>query len=311
MPYMYKKIELFNSLGLLFKIFGNIGNVPLSLNTFKLEHRHLNKAQLSKEFSSFYFNQCKSQMINILASSDLIGNPNELISHFQSGLMDLLTLSGELSFSGFLRGLNSFFNHSVFGASNSMYKLFDSFKNGMNTMYLTEQKDRNLVSNLFMSTVKLGLLFPNLAASFASSTANSIRDAVQEPTSLRRKRPPRPFQTSSVLTVYSFADSVGQYVLSMVEQGKYFNEGIRSHLSINELVVVVTSKRVLLAVVEESRCKWQVLIAKITCIKLDGDKVVIYFVNDDLGFRQEKVELRGPCEEMKKLEVAVNSLRID
>jgi hypothetical protein len=308
---MYKKIELFNSLGILFKIFGNIGNVPLSFSTLKLEHRHLNKAQLSKEFSSFYFNQCKSQMINILASSDIIGNPNELITHFQSGLLDLLTFSGELSFSGFFRGLNSFFNHSVFGASNSMYKLFDSFKNGMNSMYLTEQKDKSLVSNLFMSTLKLGLLFPNLAASFASSTANSIRDAVQEPTRLRRKRPPRPFQTSSILTVYSFADSVGQYVLSVVEQGKYFNEGIKSHSTVGELVVVVTSRRVLCAVVEESRCTWHVLINRITCIRVDEQRLVIYFVTDELGFRQEKVELKGDVEELRKLESSVNSLRME
>lgn len=306
---MYKKIELYNSLGILFKIFGNIGNVPLSFNNLKLEHRHLNKMQLSKELSFFYFNQCKNQMMSILASSDIIGNPNELISHLSSGLVDLLTFSGELSFSGFFRGLNSFFNHSVFGASNSMYKLFDSFKNGMSSMYLAEQNDRSIVSNFFMSSIKLGLLFPNLAASFASATANTIRDAVQEPNHLRRKRPPRPFMNSSVLTVYSFADSVGQYVLSMVEYGKYFNEGIRYHLSVKDHVVVVTSKRVLFAMVEESRCKWQVLIAKITNIKADNETLTIFYVTDELSFRQEKVELRGPLEELKRLESGVNFLR--
>lgn len=309
MPYMYKSNEIVNSLGMIFIIFGNIGNVRLAFSPLKLEHRHLTISRLKHDLSSFYKNQCKSQIISILASSDVLGNPNELLTHLRVGLIDLLTFSGEFSAKGLLKGMTSFFNHSIFGASNSMYKLFESFKHGMNTMILNENQERSIVSNLFMSTVRMGLLLPNLAVSVASSTANNIRDAVQQPHFLKRKRPPRSFLASSVISIYSYSESVGQYVLSTVEMGKYLSEGIRFHITIDNSVIVVTSKRVLCAVVEENKARWQLRILSISVIKFDGEKLVIYYVDDNIGFQQQKIELKGSMEDLAKLREVLLALR--
>jgi hypothetical protein len=145
--------------------------------------------------------------------------------------------------------------------------------------------------------------------SFVSSTANNIRDAVQQPSPLIRKRPPRSFKTSSVLTVYSFTDSVGQYVLSMVDHGRYLSEGIKLHISINEIVIVVTSVRVLCARVEDSIAMWQVKIAAITVIKTGDGLLQIFYVDDNIGFQQKKREIGGPTEDLERLWSSLLGLR--
>jgi hypothetical protein len=140
MPYMYKSLEIGSTLSIVFILFGNIGNVRLAFSPLKLEHRHLNLHRLSHELSSFYLNQCKNQLLHILASSDIIGNPNELIDHLRIGVMDLLTLSGDFSVSGLFKGMSSFFHHSIFGASNFIYKFFENAKIGIDTIARTTGK---------------------------------------------------------------------------------------------------------------------------------------------------------------------------
>ena len=310
MPSMLKNIDIVNPVRVIFMIFGNIGNVFLEFKQLRLNHRHLTMYKLKREISSFYLSQCKNQIINIFSSSDAIGNPNELIRHLRVGLIDLLTLSGELSVAGLFKGMTSFFQHSIFGASNSMSKLFESFKKGMYTMYLDDNKQRGMLVNLIMATTRTALLLPNIAITMASSTANHIRDAVQQQQPLIRKRPPRSFLTSRLLTVYSYSESVGLYVLSMVEQGRYLAEGIRYHVSCGDGVIVVTSKRVLSAVVEEFKPRWQVLVAFITLIKILQDRLVIYYVKEDsVGFEQHSVVVSGVNEELEKLAQVLTCMR--
>ena len=302
MRYMYKKSDILNSFGIFFIIFGNVGSVRLDFREMRLEHRHLTMNSLAREFSIYYKNQCKNKILNILASSDFLGNPNELIRHIREGLFDLVTLSGELSMIGLFRGMTSFFHHSVYGASNSMYRFFESIKNGMNTMILDENRERRIFSKVFMSATRAALLVPNLFFSMASSTANNIRDAVEQPNHIKRKRPPRSFLSSRVLSTYSYSESVGQYVLSMVEHGKYLNEGITYHVYMDDNVIVVTSKRILCALVEESKALWQIMISSITLIKQAQESLQIFFLMDkDIGFKQEIIEISGVSSELDKL----------
>lgn len=65
-----------------------------------------------------------------------------------------------------------------------------------------------------MATARTALLLPNIVVSMASSTASNIRDAINQNVVDKRKRPPRSFTGSRLLTHYSYSDSVGQYVLS-------------------------------------------------------------------------------------------------
>ena len=307
---MLNDMDIINPIRMIFIIFGNIGNVFLEFKQLRLNHRKLTVNKLKRELRNYYVNQCKNQIINILYSSDAIGNPNELIRHLRAGLIDLLTLSGELSVAGLFKGMTSFFQHSIFGASNSMFKLFESFKKGMNTMYIDDEKQRGMFSNLLLATTRTVFLIPNIAISMASSTANHIRDAVQQQHSIIRKRPPRSFLTSRLLTVYSYSDSVGQYVLSMVEHGKYLAEGMKYHLYIRDSVIVVTSKRILRAAVEEFKSIWQVSIPSITLIKIENQMLVLYYVKDDsLGFEQQKIIIHGEQEELEKLKQVLISLR--
>jgi Vacuolar-sorting-associated 13 protein C-terminal len=310
MPFMFKNIDILSPIRMIFIIFGNVGNVFLEFEPLRFYQRHLTMPIIKREISSFYIGQCKNQVINILASSDAIGNPNELIRNLRSGVVDLITLSGELSITGLFKGMKSFFRHSIFGASNSMSKLFESFKKGMYTIYLDESKERGVLSNLLMASTRTALLLPNIVIAMASSTANHIRDAVQQQHYLLRKRPPRSFLSSRVLSVYSYSESVGQYVLSMVDHGRYLSEGIKYHVSLKDSVIVVTSKRVLCAVVEEYKPNWEIKILSITITKLVNETLQIYYVKDDSpGFLQEKVQIIGLNEELEKLKQVIISLQ--
>ena len=310
-PFMFKNADIVNPKRMLFIILSNLENVLLEFEQLRMNHRHLTLSVIKRELSVFYFAQCKNQVVNILASSDAIGNPNELLRHLRVGLIDLLTLSGELSVSGLVKGMTSFFHHSIFGASNSMSKLFETIKKGMYTMYCDDSKERGYMLNLLMATTRIFLLVPNIAIGIASSTANNVRDAVQQQRLLVRKRPPRSFLSSRVISVYSYSEAVGQYVLSMVDHGKYLSEGIKYHASFNTHVIVITSKRILSAAVEEYKANWQIKIVSITILKLASNTLQIYYVKDDsAGFQQEKIEICGNSEELEKLKQVVNSLKV-
>ena len=67
-----------NPLRMLFITFGNVGNVILEFSSLNLRQRFTNTGNIVQEMSSIYFAQCRNQALNILGSSEAIGNPNEL-----------------------------------------------------------------------------------------------------------------------------------------------------------------------------------------------------------------------------------------
>lgn len=308
-PSMFKNLNMINPLRMVYIIFTNIGNVCLSFQPFKLTHRHLTLDLLKKNISNYYLSRIKSQTLTILGSADALGNPNELFRHLRIGLIDLITLSGQPTISGAMRGVTSFFKHTLFGASNSASKCFDSIKKGIHSIYQDDNTDMGKGWKVTMALARTLLLLPNISVSVASSTANHIRDAIQQQHPILRQRPPRSFLTSRLLTPYSYSDSVGQYVLSMVEHGKYLCEGIKFHLSLENSVIVVTSRRVLSAVVEKYKAQWQVLLLTITMIKQSERGLVIYYFGDSSsGFQQEKVEIKGNSIHLENLHKILNSL---
>jgi hypothetical protein len=128
-----------------------------------------------------------------------------------------------------------------------------------------------------------------------------VRDSLHEQQGSLRRRPPRAFLTDKKLAQYSYANSVGLYVLSTVEKGRYMSEGIKGHAQLSDYVVVITGQRVLAAVVERKNALWQVLLKTITLVKLhkDGSELVIYSLGRDLGapsLIQEHQEVAGDQE---------------
>lgn len=303
-PSMFKNLNMINLVRMFFIIISNIGNVCLEFNSLKLTHRHLTIDLLQKEILSFYLAQCKKQALNILGSSDVIGNPNELIRHIRLGIRDLFTFSGQFTFSGLMNGFSSLFKHVTFGASNSTSKFFESIRKGLHSIYVEDRQDQGKIWKLTMALARTSLLLPNIVVSLASSTATNLRDALQTQQTITRKRPPRSFLTSRMLTPYSYNDSVGQYVLSIVESGVYLSEGIRDHISLSDLVIVVTSQRILCAEVERKTASWQVSLKWITLVKVleDSEALVIFYTNPNTpGFYQEKVTIRGPISQLYQL----------
>jgi len=301
-PSMFTSTNLVNPLRILFIIFTNIGNVFLEFETLKLTHRHLPLDLLLKEVTSFYLSQCKNQTLNILGSSDALGNPNEFIRHLKTGLIDFLTFSGQPNLTGFIRGTSSIVRHTVFGASNSASKMLEALKKGIHSVYIDEHSNQSKVWKVVMAMARVSLLLPNIAVSAASSTASQLCQVMEQQHPVLRRRPPRSFLTSRLLTPYSYSESVGQYVLSMVEHGKYLSEGIKFHITLDSWVIVLTSKRILCAVVEKYEAKWQVMLVSITRIKKLDEGLEIYYVNSKTpGFQQDRVEITGKPEQLTTL----------
>ncbi|CAG9316922.1 unnamed protein product [Blepharisma stoltei] len=308
-PSMFKNLNMINPIRMAFIIFANIGNVHLNFNSLKITHRHLTLDLLTRHISTFYYSEVKSKTLRILSSADVLGNPSEFVRNIRIGLIDLITLSGQPTFSGAMKGISSFFKHTLFGASNSASKCFDSIKKGIYAVYDDDKNNIGKGWKVAMAIARTALLVPNITISLASSTANHIRDAIQQQHPILRQRPPRSFLTSRLLTPYSYSDSVGQYVLSMVEQGKYLSEGIKFHLTLDSSVIVVTSRRVLSAIVEKSNAQWKVLLLSITMIKqTEKGLTIYYFGNTSPGFQQEKVEIKGQAAQLENLHKILTSL---
>ena len=141
-----------------------------------------------------------------------------------------------------------------------------------------------------------------------------MRDSLHEQTASLRRRPPRAFLSDKKLSQYSYANSVGLYVLSTVEKGRYMSEGIKGHAQLHDYVVVVTGQRVLAAAVERKNAKWQVQLKTITLVKLhkDGRELVIYYLGRDLSapsLVQGHQEVAGDQEILTYLAALLESLK--
>ena len=173
LPTMFKDFGNINPARMLFIMFSNIGNVSLDFTALKLSHRHLTVSLLRREILSFYINQCKNQMLSFLGSSDALGNPSEFLRHLRMGLIDLVTFSGQPNIGGFFSGVSSFLRHTIYGASNSTSRFFETLRKGIYSVYLEDGQERQgVVHKIVMAVAKTALLVPNMAVSIVSHTTS-------------------------------------------------------------------------------------------------------------------------------------------
>ena len=173
LPTMFKDFGNINPARMLFIMFSNIGNVSLDFTPLKLSHRHLTVGLLRREILSFYLNQCKNQTLSFLGSSDALGNPSEFLRHLRMGVIDLVTLSGQPNLTGFFTGVSSFLRHTIYGASNSTSRFFETLRKGIYSVYLEDGHERQgVVHKIVMAVAKTALLVPNMAVSVVSHTTS-------------------------------------------------------------------------------------------------------------------------------------------
>mmetsp|Transcript_7531 Transcript_7531/g.13999 ORF Transcript_7531/g.13999 Transcript_7531/m.13999 type:complete len:2958 (-) Transcript_7531:53-8926(-) len=278
-PSMFNQYSL-SPLRVLLIIIANVGNVYLDFPALTLQHRQFSGEKLRRELASYYTNGCKSQLLSIILSSDILGNPYELLRQLQIGVRDLVTNTSQATFSGFAEGVSSLVKHTAYGASNSTSRFLDSLRKGIQSLYQDEQPEHQRRWSIVLALLRTALLVPNIVVSIASSTASHVRDAIHQQPLGARKRPPRCLLASKTLTPYSYDESLGQYILATVRQGQYLQEVLKHHFAFDELSVLITSKRVLGAVTDRIKPEWEAELAQITHLKLDNHKLLIFYFDD-------------------------------
>lgn len=305
-PSMFNQYSL-SPLRVLLIIIANVGNVFLDFPVFTLQHRQYSADKLRRELAGYYTNGCKSQLLSIILSSDILGNPYELMRQLQIGVRDLVTNTSQATFSGFAEGISSLVKHTAYGASNSTSRFLDSLHKGIQSLYQDEQPEQQRRWSIVLALLRTALLVPNIVVSIASSTAGHVRDAIHKQPVGFRKRPPRCLLASRMLTTYSYDESLGQYILATVHQGQYLREELKHHFALSEQSVLITSKRVLGAVIDRVKPEWETELAQITHLKLEGYKLVIFYFEDlkEVGMTVKTEAVTGDEASLRQLKEAL------
>jgi hypothetical protein len=290
-PSMFNQYSL-SPLRVLLIILANVGNVYLDFPALTLQHRQFSGEKLRRELATYYTNGCKSQLLSIILSSDILGNPNELFRQLQIGFRDFVTNSSQATLGGFAEGVSSLVKHTAYGASNSTSRFLDSLRKGIQSLYQDEQPEQQRRWSVVLALLRTALLVPNILVSIASSTASHVRDSIhQQPTGVRR-RPPRCLLASRLLTSYSYDESLGQYILATVRQGQYLREDLQYHFALADLSVLITSKRILGAQVDRLNPEWEAELSNVTHVKQEGQKLLLYYFE---GIREIGLSVKTEC----------------
>jgi hypothetical protein len=288
---MFNQYSL-SPLRVLLIIIANVGNVYLDFPALTLQHRQFSWEKLRRELATYYTNGCKNQLLSIILSSDILGNPNELFRQLQIGFRDFVTNSSQATLGGVAEGVSSLVKHTAYGASNSTSRFLDSLRKGIQSLYQDEQPEQQRRWSVVLALLRTALLVPNILVSIASSTASHVRDSIhQQPTGVR-KRPPRCLLASRLLTSYSYDDSLGQYILATVRQGQYLREDLKYHFALADLSVLITSKRVLGAQVDRLKPEWEAELSNVTHVKLEGQRLLLYYFE---GIREIGLSVKTEC----------------
>ncbi|WBW73191.1 intermembrane lipid transfer protein, chorein family Vps1302 [Schizosaccharomyces osmophilus] len=128
--------------GVLMDTLGNIHDAPVQLNSVLLENARGTVSELVSKIFTHYKQQIGYQMYMIAGRADFLGNPVGLFNNFASGVFDMFYEP----YQGFLlqdtqsigdslaRGTSSFMRKTIFGVSDSVSKLTNTFSKGLSTM---------------------------------------------------------------------------------------------------------------------------------------------------------------------------------
>jgi hypothetical protein len=138
--------------------------------------------------------------LNILASSEALGNPNELFRQIKLGLIDMLTFTGQPTITGVFKGFSSFVRHTSYGTSNSVSKFLESVHKGMLSLYVEEQAKTGVGWKLLIAVARTIVVIPSIFVGYTADMAKIATDLLDYDAKLLRKRPPRCFVDSKLLT---------------------------------------------------------------------------------------------------------------
>ena len=130
----------------------DIERASICLNMLMLEHPFATSTVLVDRISGHYKQQVQEQLLTLVGSFDILGNPIGLIDNLGTGFVDLfhepakglVKSPGDFG-SGVSRGVQSLVRNSVFGIANSFSKVSGSLGSGVALMSMdsTWRAERN------------------------------------------------------------------------------------------------------------------------------------------------------------------------
>lgn len=146
-------IDLLGNLGLQF---ASISGAPFKLNALEIENIYGSQTVVSSLLTEHYTSNIKSNVLKLVGSSDLIGNPTDLVSSIGTGVNEFWyapkegfmqgPISGGL---GILKGTSSLITHTIGGVSGSVSKVTNSLNRGLLVLSAdTEYRQKKEVSDI-------------------------------------------------------------------------------------------------------------------------------------------------------------------
>lgn len=170
---------------------GNINDAPVRFNALLIENVRSQVQHLFKTVETHYSQEFLYQLHNIIGSADFIGNPVGLFNNISSGFMDLFyepylgyTLSDRpQEFGvGLAKGGFSFMRKSVFGVSDSIFKVTGSLSKGLTSMTLDPQFQRQQHQRMVRNSPRHAFYGLSMGAtSFYDSVSSGIQGLTQAP----------------------------------------------------------------------------------------------------------------------------------
>lgn len=170
---------------------GNINDAPVRFNALLIENVRSQASDLLQTVETHYSQEFLYQLHNIIGSADFIGNPVGLFNNISSGFMDLFyepylgyTLSDRpQEFGvGLAKGGFSFMRKSVFGVSDSIYKVTGSLSKGLTSMTLDPQYQLQQRKKTVRNSPRHALYGLSMgASSFYDSFSSGLQGLTQAP----------------------------------------------------------------------------------------------------------------------------------
>ena len=127
-------MDLLGNLGLQF---ANVTGAPMKLNALEIENVYGSEAVVKEQLQNHYTSNLKSNVIKLIGSTDLLGNPTDFVNTLGTGAKQFYYapkegfMKGPLQGSlGLIKGTGSLMAHTVGGAAGSVSKITNSLNRG-------------------------------------------------------------------------------------------------------------------------------------------------------------------------------------
>ncbi|KAJ3192438.1 hypothetical protein HK101_006567 [Irineochytrium annulatum] len=316
---------------------GNIHGASIKLNALEIYHPIVTLSELVDLMMKFYSQEVVGQLHKFIGSADFLGNPVGLFNNVGSGVRDFfyepylgfeITRPQDFGI-GLAKGTTSLFKKTVYGLTDTLSKVTASVSKGARveqgeakifvasgiTGVLSkpiEGAGKDGVGGFFKGLGKglVGVVSKPLIGVF--DLATNVSEGIRNTTTvfdkeLEKIRLPRFISRDGILTPYDPREAQGLYWLMSLDNGKYFHEQYFAHLElkIEDFVVIVTDRRILMAKLRSSRVDWEIPFEDLQLARLDNGGITLI----QRGMNQARARII-PCSEKSSAQWLLNRIEI-